>query len=62
MEVKLKLMSGLVVGASVYTGVFLGSLKLIEPFFVKSAQEVTEVLSSEQLILSELSEPDNLKF
>ena len=47
MELKLKLMSGLVVGASVYIGVFLGSLKLIEPFFVESAQEVTEVLSPE---------------
>ncbi len=62
LKLKLQLMSGLVVGASVYTGVFLGSLKLIEPFFVESPQEVTEVLSPEQLMLSELTEPANLKF
>ena len=47
MELRLKLMSGLVVLASVYMGVFLGSLKLIEPFFVESAQEVNEILYSE---------------
>ena len=47
MELRLKLMSGLVVLTSVYIGVFLGSLKLIEPFFLESAQEVTEILSYE---------------
>ena len=47
MELRLKLMSGLFVLASVYMGAFLGSLKLIEPLFVESTQEVTEILSYE---------------
>ncbi len=47
MKLRLKLMFSLVVVTSVYIGIFLGSLKLIELFYAESVLGVTELLSPE---------------